>query len=62
MEPRPHERGNWVRMGVLGEHPRLQWSHVLTNVETRCRDPHATRRDLVLQWSHVLTNVETLSF
>ena len=36
---------------------KLQWSHVLTNVE---RPPEAKSRhaDSSLQWSHVLTNVE----
>src|SRR4051812_8874469 len=35
MEPRPHERGN-LRVVRYGHHlpPSLQWSHVLTNVET----------------------------
>src|ERR1043166_9364189 len=38
----------------------LQWSHVLTNVETCGRLLEVFGRD-VLQWSHVLTNVETLT-
>src|SRR2546423_5996620 len=37
----------------------LQWSHVLTNVET-CHTYFGHRTCLLsLQWSHVLTNVET---
>ena len=36
----------------------LQWSHVLTNVET-AKKPAAKKSDNLLQWSHVLTNVET---
>src|ERR1043166_4525954 len=36
----------------------LQWSHVLTNVETNGCGPPPDCRGL-LQWSHVLTNVET---
>src|ERR1043165_7015463 len=36
----------------------LQWSHVLTNVETyTCAVPPSGQA--TLQWSHVLTNVET---
>src|ERR1043166_2912600 len=59
MEPRPHERGNLnPNMGALAARRLLQWSHVLTNVETP-----TLRRWLALlsplQWSHVLTNVET---
>ena len=40
MEPRPHERGNWF---IAANSPAklflLQWSHVLTNVETRSAPP-----------------------
>src|SRR5579885_898786 len=44
MEPRPHERGNPLGAGqgvtnALG----LQWSHVLTNVETRQCTPRSCR-------------------
>ena len=41
-----------------GEDTGLQWSHVLTNVETSRRARPLLRKAL-LQWSHVLTNVET---
>ena len=60
MEPRPHERGNWQRLTAKGRAVNmLQWSHVLTNVETS-RSHHApAHRTKPLQWSHVLTNVET---
>src|ERR1043166_3862149 len=37
---------------------QLQWSHVLTNVETSAA-ASAKRPWSALQWSHVLTNVET---
>ncbi len=37
---------------------RLQWSHVLTNVETAFL-VQFFREHVLLQWSHVLTNVET---
>ena len=58
MEPRPHERG---KSGIFarsnGIKRGLQWSHVLTNVESsRPRSPKQHER--TLQWSHVLTNVE----
>ena len=58
MEPRPNRRGNdeWVE-----EHPEaweLQWSHVLTDVETIRKD-HGNGIPTGLQWSHVLTDVET---
>src|ERR1043166_2697875 len=58
MEPRPHERGN--ARGPHAPTPRgeLQWSHVLTNVETRLRSQIESENS-TLQWSHVLTNVET---
>ena len=36
----------------------LQWSHVLTNVETS-RSAVSAAMLILLQWSHVLTNVET---
>ena len=60
MEPRPHERGNRAR----SKRPKptttpLQWSHVLTNVETSLFSRLSSNWRL-LQWSHVLTNVETL--
>ena len=34
MEPRPHERGNVPYLIVEAGEYKLQWSHVLTNVET----------------------------
>src|SRR5579885_1479525 len=35
MEPRPHERGNACQsVWLTNTHATLQWSHVLTNVET----------------------------
>ena len=37
----------------------LQWSHVLTNVETHIAGSLWTHHFVELQWSHVLTNVET---
>ncbi len=41
MEPRPFERGNWDVLISLAKDYPLQWSHVLSNVETtsgrRCR-------------------------
>ena len=60
MEPRPHERGNPFRNALVRRIRMLQWSHVLTNVETW----DARRIGAVpftLQWSHVLTNVETIA-
>ena len=35
MEPRPHERGNACSASLSPRTRSLQWSHVLTNVETR---------------------------
>src|ERR1043166_4764522 len=35
MEPRPHERGNACSASLSPRPRSLQWSHVLTNVETR---------------------------
>jgi len=59
MEPRPHERGNKQRFAERNEVTiALQWSHVLTNVETEAVARHVPAPEL-LQWSHVLTNVET---
>src|SRR5215213_5974 len=37
----------------------LQWSHVLTNVETSIKGRVRRNGFDYLQWSHVLTNVET---
>jgi len=34
MEPRPHERGNVLKASGKLAAVVLQWSHVLTNVET----------------------------
>src|SRR2546423_9530350 len=59
MEPRPHERGNPLLLGGYDFETRLQWSHVLTNVET-AQLPSYRRPRGALQWSHVLTNMETL--
>ncbi len=59
MEPRPHERGNAAVIAALPSFfVTLQWSHVLTNVETTSTR-RQQRREYRLQWSHVLTNVET---
>ena len=33
MEPRPHERGKPGKQPIPANSRRLQWSHVLTNVE-----------------------------
>src|SRR6201986_2087604 len=44
---------------VIVRDAMLQWSHVLTNVET-LRVCLCIIVGIVLQWSHVLTNVETL--
>ncbi len=61
MEPRSHERGNTCAVRVLlRRRSPLQWSHVLTNVETFAPKRAPIRRGVLLQWSHVLTNVETL--
>src|ERR1700759_4851607 len=61
MEPRPHERGNADPWPVSERAKiRLQWSHVLTNVETCSRIAPSIGTNS-LQWSHVLTNVETIS-
>ena len=60
MEPRPHERGNTEGPSDPQRLHRLQWSHVLTNVETRTATL-LKRLPFLLQWSHVLTNVETRS-
>ena len=35
MEPRPHERGKAVRSLAEAIQQKLQWSHVLTNVERK---------------------------
>ena len=51
----------WKHSAEWGEpasFPTLQWSHVLTNVET-CEASMSSRSTPSLQWSHVLTNVET---
>src|SRR5579885_624336 len=58
MEPRPHERGNSSFRRLVHLVLLLQWSHVLTNVETGQR-PARSSPGTALQWSHVLTNVET---
>ena len=58
MEPRPHERGNERAKCAARFHQLLQWSHVLTNVETSSAWA-ARAANNSLQWSHVLTNVET---
>ena len=51
MEPRPHERGNGQPASPRRESDhRLQWSHVLTNVETRRRhDLHQCRRQASME-------------
>ena len=58
-EPRPTLRQAQTRVAALNHEAEqlLQWSHVLTNVETN-RNPFRYRAYMVLQWSHVLTNVE----
>ncbi len=59
MEPRPFERGNnQLRRARLPNRRVLQWSHVLSNVETSC-SRHSLHERRRLQWSHVLSNVET---
>ena len=46
MEPRPHERGNCLmRRPFQTPAAELQWSHVLTNVETRCRSSRLAESD-----------------
>src|SRR5437870_5383435 len=60
MEPRPLERGNGELIYKGRKRPyTLQWSHVLSNVETRSLGVGAGGERL-LQWSHVLSNVETV--
>ena len=45
MEPRPHERGKVAcQRRSLSHCPTLQWSHVLTNVESRRASPKHFRR------------------
>ena len=62
MEPRPHERGkNDAPEATADASPSLQWSHVLTNVESNS-PKHGTAPNKPLQWSHVLTNVERREF
>ena len=59
MEPRPNRRGNHEIPANYRGGRKLQWSHVLTDVET----PPVRSRSLTcpsLQWSHVLTDVETI--
>ncbi len=60
MEPRSFERGERSGSIRIDAQSLLQWSHVLSNVES------ATGTVMVkalaeLQWSHVLSNVERLS-
>ena len=38
MEPRPHERGKAAKPPICRTFARLQWSHVLTNVERLFED------------------------
>ena len=58
MEPRPRGRGNLSRpQRLLRRLHRLQWSHVLEDVEMDLRPlPLPIRGQL--QWSHVLEDVE----
>ncbi len=59
MEPRPFERGNEAKGNYETlKNEVLQWSHVLSNVETSAVVVSRNILDL-LQWSHVLSNVET---
>src|ERR1043166_4649957 len=59
MEPRHHEPVNPpLNPPRPWPHISLQWSHVLTNVETLRVISRYTSHPK-LQWSHVLTNVET---
>ncbi len=60
MEPRSFKRGN-INAFVHCERWRstLQWSHVLSNVETSEISSRAESVIVMLQWSHVLSNVET---
>ena len=52
-------RARW-RVRVSQPCDRLQWSHVLSNVESSIKATHIDSK-LVLQWSHVLSNVESTS-
>ena len=38
----------------------LQWSHVLSDVETHGIDDDKLLKGIWLQWSHVLSDVETV--
>ncbi len=58
MEPRSFKRGNQAINTSLPVATRLQWSHVLSNVET-IEDLMGCLHNWQLQWSHVLSNVET---
>ncbi len=42
MEPRPFERGNKATSREEWEQQQLQWSHVLSNVETYLRSVRAS--------------------
>ncbi len=54
MEPRSFKRGNIVTARVIAANRLLQWSHVLSNVETRAR---------VVEVSHLLiASMEPRSF
>ena len=57
MEPRSSERGNSARCRPSSPSTRLQWSHVLPNVEIIIFQQTAAS-PTTLQWSHVLPNVE----
>src|SRR5438552_2623666 len=60
MEPRPFERGNsFARSDSRASVCGLQWSHVLSNVETPAMPNSSTTCQIMLQWRHVLSNVET---
>src|SRR5712691_6329904 len=60
MEPRPFRRGNRPSLApgclVLDA---LQWSHVLSDVETTTPGAPSRAPPHLLQWSHVLSDVET---
>src|SRR5437763_644119 len=60
MEPHPHGYGNTIveRYGPEAAGVDLQWSHILTDMETLLA-PSLLLRQVNLQWSHILTDMET---
>src|SRR2546423_15291358 len=60
MEPRPHERGNPTTSGSWScSTASLQWSHVLTNVETLTPAMGVAAQIFPLKGGHVPTTGET---